>query len=248
MKHRIIPTILTDGTTVVKGENFNNWRTVGSAEATARLYAARDVDELIFLDVNASKKNRSVSLDLVRRFSEILQVPFGIGGGISSIEFATELLRAGAEKVLLGEVASINPRLVSQIAEKFGSQAVTVSIDLCGSENLSFRNCDERFQECNALEFALFQQQMGAGEILLNSIVHDGLRAGMDLKRIQLFSESLSIPLVASSGAGSIEDFASALSAGASAVAAGAIFQFSELTPGDVREGLRNLGFGMRRI
>lgn len=247
MKNRVIPTILTDGNTVVKGERFNNWRTVGSAEATARLYAARDVDELIFLDVNASSNGRSISSEMVCRFAEILKVPFGVGGGINSIEIATRLLRAGAEKVILGQAAVSNPALITQIATKFGSQAVTVSIDLEGPANIASRsNTDLGFSSSTGLEHAERVISLGAGEVLLQSKALDGLRTGMDLQNIAEFSASLSVPLIASSGAGKVEDFAQALRAGASAVAAGAIFQFTEITPGEIRESLRELGFPVR--
>lgn len=247
MKNRIIPTILTDGNTVVKGEKFNNWRTVGSAEATARLYAARDVDELIFLDVNASRYGRSISSEMVSRFADILMVPFGVGGGINSLETATKLLRAGAEKVILGEAAISNPSLITQIATKFGSQAVTVSIDLEGPENIFFRTSSSlELNSSTGLDHAQRVLSMGAGEILLQSRRHDGLRLGMDMQNIELFSANLTAPLIASSGAGNIEDFAGALRVGASAVAAGAIFQFTEITPGEVRESLRELGFSVR--
>lgn len=249
MKHRVIPVVLTDGTTVVKGEKFVNWRTVGSAEAAARLYAARDVDELIFLDVNATRKLRNIEISLIQKFADILQIPFGVGGGINSLSLATRIIQAGAEKLILGDVAYSNPSLISQIATKFGSQAVTVSIDMCGHEN-QFIKVSSRSDpiKVNPLKYALELQELGAGEILLNSVNHDGLRMGMDLENIRAFSDALKIPVIASSGAGSISDFALALNAGASGVAAGAIFQFSEVTPGDVRRELNKQGFKVRSL
>ena len=127
MKIRIIPTILTDGLTVVKGEKFDNWRTVGSAEATARLYASRDVDELLFLDVNARSRNSMIDKTLLTHFSNVLDVPFSVGGGINTLENAKFCFRFGAEKVVLGTAAIKNPKLITEIADVFGNQAVAVA-------------------------------------------------------------------------------------------------------------------------
>ena len=129
MKIRVIPTILTDGLTVVKGQKFDNWRTVGSAEATARLYASRDVDELLFLDVTARSRNSLIDKNLLTHFSNVLDVPFTVGGGISTLEDAKMCFRHGAEKVVLGTSALLYPELITEIADIFGSQAVIVSVD-----------------------------------------------------------------------------------------------------------------------
>jgi cyclase len=247
MKHRIIPIILTDGTTVVKGTNFNNWRTVGSAEAVAKLYASRDVDELILLDVNARSHGKHIEKNLVEIFAESLSVPFGVGGGIDTIETARELLKCGVEKVVLGTGAYVDFNLIKKISDEFGSQAVTVSVDLF--ENNTFQMCvnsGKNLIEKNALEFVEKVIENGAGEIILQSVSHDGLRKGMDLKSIEIFSNNFDIPIIASSGAGTLQDFELAIKAGASAVAAGAIFQFSQITPRDVRNYLSKQGIRVR--
>jgi cyclase len=247
MKHRIIPVILTDGTTVVKGSNFDNWRTVGSAAAVAQLYASRDVDELILLDVKARSHGKHIDKTLVQIFAELLCVPFGVGGGIDTIDTARELLTCGAEKVVLGTGAYLDLNLVKKIADEFGSQAVTVSIDVFENEKLKMCiNSGKKSLQDNALEFAEKLVENGAGEIILQSVNHDGMRRGMDLESIEKFSRRIDIPIIASSGAGTLQDFEFAIKAGASAVAAGAIFQFTHITPRDVRNYLDEKGIKVR--
>jgi cyclase len=248
MKFRIIPTILTDGTTVVKGTKFNNWRTVGSAEATARLYAARDVDEIIFLDVTARSKGKSIDLDLITKFSRQLRVPFSVGGGIDSVEIASQCLRNGAEKIVLGTAAFEKPELISQLSSTFGSQAVVVAVDIPQSNGDSIAiDSGRTIVEIAPRDFAAMAQERGAGEIIIQSVEKDGMQVGYDLQTIKKFAEFLTVPIIASSGAGSATDFAEAFYAGASGAAAGAIFQFTELTPSRVRRDLESLGIPVRR-
>ena len=249
MKVRIIPTILTDGLTVVKGKNFVNERTVGSAEATARLYSKRDVDELIFLDVKARLQNRMVNLDLISKFAELLDTPFGVGGGINSIDDARQCIRRGAEKVVLGTAALQNPKLISEIAEVFGSQAVVVSIDIADNvgKALGLKSATE-IVHTEALAFALKAQELGAGEILLQSVKHDGLMQGLNIDAIRTISEKIKIPLIASSGAGKPEDLLSAFANGAAGVAIGALFQFTQTTPKYLRDYLRSNGIKVREV
>ena len=198
MKIRVIPTILTDGLTVVKGEKFDNWRTVGSAEATARLYASRDVDELLFLDVTARSRGTIIDKNLLTHFSNVLDVPFTVGGGISTIDDAKLCFRFGAEKVVLGTSAIMNPRLITEIAETFGSQAVIVSVDFeQDTSNQIFGDSGKSDSNLNGLEFIETLERLGAGEILLQSIQRDGTLSGMDFKRIELVSALTKLPVIA---------------------------------------------------
>lgn len=249
MKFRVIPVILTDGTTVVKGTNFNNWRTVGSAEATSRLFSARDVDEIIFLDVGARTKGKSISIDLVRAFSDHLNIPFSVGGGIDSFETASLCLRNGAEKVVLGTSAFKNPELVTKLSETFGAQAVVATVDVVcyGSKNFAVNSGREVIYTEEAIDFALRLQVMGVGEIMLQCISQDGLQKGFDFSSLGQFTEALNVPVIISGGASGVEDFEKAYKMGASAAAAGAIFQFTQLTPKMVREELRIKGVPVRR-
>ena len=249
MKFRVIPVILTDGTTVVKGANFNNWRTVGSAEAISRLFSARDVDEIIFLDVGARTKGNSISIDLVRAFSDQLNIPFAVGGGIDSFETASLCLRNGAEKVVLGTSAFKNPELVTKLSETFGAQAVVVTIDIVsvGSETFAVNSGREIIHSESALDFALRLQEKGVGEIILQCISQDGLQSGFDFLSLEQFTEALQVPVIISSGASCVEDFEKAHRAGASGAAAGALFQFTQITPRMVREELRAQGVPVRR-
>ncbi len=249
MKIRVIPTILTDGLTVVKGEQFNNWRTVGTAEATARLYASRDVDELMFLDVTARSRNTMIDKNLLIHFSNVLDVPFTVGGGITTIEDAKLCFRYGAEKVVLGTSALLNPKLVTGVADIFGSQAVIVSVDF--KEDDSFRimgDSGKSDSNLNGIEFIEALEGLGAGEILLQSIQRDGTLSGMDFKRIELVTSLTNLPVIASGGAASLSHFHQAVLSGASAVAAGALFQFTHVTPRQVGTFLSEQGISTRVI
>lgn len=247
MKIRIIPTILTDGVTVVKGRNFDNWRTVGNAQATARLFGARDVDELMFLDVNARKKDSCISQDLISYFSEVLDIPFSVGGGISTIEQAHDCMRRGAEKIVLGTSAYEDLGLIRQIASEFGSQAVTVAIDIANDVSLSIRtHSGTKVVEMTACEFAELAVENGAGELLIQSISRDGTLDGFSPMGVTEISKLVNVPIVASGGIKSAEDAYFAVKTGASAVAIGALFQFTQNTPASIANKLSALGIPVR--
>lgn len=249
MKIRIIPTILTDGLTVVKGEKFDNWRTVGSAEATARLYASRDVDELLFLDVNARSRNSMIDRTLLTHFSNVLDVPFSVGGGINTLEDAKYCFRFGAEKVVLGTSAIENPKLITEIADVFGNQAVIVSMDFKNDSSNGIRiKSGTVDSDVKSLEFVENLSALGAGEILLQSVQRDGTLSGMDFNRITQVSNLTTLPVIASGGASSLNDFQNAVLCGASAVAAGAIFQFTQTTPTQVRTYLSEQQISVRNV
>lgn len=247
MKVRVIPTILTDGLTVVKGEKFNNWRTVGTAEATARLYASRDVDELMFLDVFARSRNTTLDINLLKHFTNVLDVPFSVGGGINTLEEAKSCFRHGAEKIVLGTSAVLYPHLITEIADVFGNQAVIVAIDFESetSERILVKSGKVR-GEIDALEFIKELENRGAGEILLQSVERDGSLGGMDFDRITQVCSITRLPVIASGGAASLEDCLKAVSSGASAVAAGALFQFTQTTPRQIRGYLSEHGISTR--
>jgi cyclase len=249
MKTRVIPTILTDGLTVVKGEKFDNWRTVGSAEATARLYASRDVDELLFLDVKARSRNSLIDKSLLTHFSNVLDIPFSVGGGINTLEDAKFCFRFGAEKVVLGTSAIMNPCLITSIADVFGSQAVIVSVDFESDVGNGILIKSGSLQsEVNSLHFIESLADLGAGEILVQSVQRDGTLSGMDFNRISQVSRLTTLPVIASGGAGSLNDFHQAVLSGASAVAAGAIFQFTQITPRQVHRHLSDQDIEVRVI
>jgi cyclase len=248
MKIRIIPTILTDGLTVVKGEKFDNWRTVGSAEATARLNAKRDLDELLFLDVKSRSRNSMIDLTLLAHFSDVLDIPFSVGGGINSLEDAKKCFKFGAEKVVLGTAAIKNPKIISEIADVFGNQAIIVSVDFeCDDSNRVLINSGTTESDLDGMEFIAKLADLGAGEVLVQSVQRDGTLIGMDLQRITHVSRVTTLPVIASGGAGSLDDFHQAVLAGASAVAAGAVFQFTQITPTQVRAYLSESGIPTRK-
>jgi len=248
-KIRIIPTLLSDGSTLVKGELFNNWRSVGNTQAAARLFSNRDVDELMLLDVVATRESRSISLNTIEEFAEILAIPFSVGGGISNLEDARNCLKAGAEKVVIGTAAFRNPSLITKLADEFGSQAVVVSIDIAeGADNQIAICSGTEIREVRFPQILDKFQKIGVGEILLQSIAHDGKMSGMNLAAIKKVCDLTILPVIASSGAGAQEDFLDAIKCGASAVAAGAVFQFTELTPRIVRDYLEQNGVPVRRV
>ncbi len=249
VKVRVIPTILTDGLTVVKGEKFDNWRTVGSAEATAGLYASRGVDELLFLDVRARARNSIIDKTLLTHFSNVLDIPFSVGGGINTLEDAKACFRFGAEKVVLGTAAIVNPNLITEIADVFGNQAVVVALDFESDVSNQLRIESGASQtEIPSLELIENLATLGAGEVLVQSVQRDGTLSGMDFNRIAQVSRLTSLPVIASGGAASLRDFHEAVLNGASAVAAGAIFQFTQITPKQVRQYLSNQNIKVRIV
>lgn len=246
-KIRIIPTLLSDGKTLVKGEKFESWRSVGSLNAAARLFGMRDVDELMYLDVAATRENRSVSLSLIEDFASNLSIPFSVGGGIDSVDVAERYLRAGAEKIVIGTCAVSDPKLISTISNKFGSQAVVVSLDILDSKNgvVAFKSGTETIR-LDLPKHVKFLEDLGTGELLVQSVLRDGTMIGMDSDTITQIASNTTIPVIASGGASCLLDFKKIIDSGASAVAAGAIFQFTQLTPRGVSKYLKDNGYQVR--
>jgi len=247
VKFRVIPTVLTDGLSQVKGSKFNNWRTVGSVMQAVRVHSLRDVDELVLLDVNASSQGRTISPSLVSKISASLRIPLTVGGGISSIENVEILLGAGADKVVLGTSVVNNMPLVSELSSVFGSQAIVCSVDSegPGMERIGIFS-GKQLVELSPESHAVQLEEAGAGELLVQSIFHDGELEGMDYELLDRIASLVSVPIIFSSGARGPEDFYQAFSAGASAVCAGALFQFTEVTPDLIRESLIKRGVPCR--
>ena len=249
MKIRIIPTILSDGSTVVKGKNFDNWRTVGNAFAVARLFGARQVDELLLLDVKAREKNRIISEQLINDFAENLNIPFSVGGGINTLSDASKCFRAGAEKIVLGTSSITNPNLITEIADVFGNQAIIVAIDFHRtSGNEIVINSGTKAIEFDVFKFISGLDKLGAGEILIQSVEREGTLAGPDLNKIEMVSALTDLPLIVSGGISNGQDAVNAINCGASALAIGALFQFTKTTPRDLHNHLIGAGINVRKI
>lgn len=217
---RIIPTMLVRGRTLVKGERFNSWRSIGHAAQAARIHAARGVDELCILDISATAEGRGPDLDLVRELSEGCFIPITVGGGVRSIDHINALLRAGADKVCIGAAAREDLTIVDVASDRFGRQAIVVSLDV-GAEDWSHHQA----RNAQVLESA------GCGEILLQDMDRDGTMQGYDLDLIREVSAAVNIPVIASGGCRDYADMLAAFKAGADACAAGALFSFTEATP-----------------
>jgi cyclase len=246
VKFRVIPTVLTDGQSQVKGEGFVNWRTVGSVIQAVKVHSTRDVDELVLLDVRASAENRLLSKFIVNQVAQFLRVPLTVGGGIKSVADAGELLFAGADKVVIGTAAVTQPGLIAELASVFGSQAVVCSVDAQGNSGPALIACGTKQQGLAPQHLATYFQEQGAGEILLQDIERDGRQQGMNLELFRSVIQSVSIPVIGSSGAGGAQDFYEAFQTGVSAVAAGALFQFTENTPSTVKSFLKGKGVVVR--
>lgn len=242
-KIRVIPSILTDGMSQVKGERFDNWRTVGSVQAAIQLFQSRDVDEILLLDVRATSEQRFVDLELVRAIAGILRVPLAVGGGVTSVEQISDLLRAGADRVVIGSAWYTKPELISEAAAMFGSQAIICTVD-CSEPNrlarVAWGTTDSAVSAASRLE------ALGAGELLLQNTSRDGVMEGMDLASIEAVSSIVGLPVIAGSGAGTPQDALAALQVGASAVAIGAMFQFTPVTPSQVKEHIASQGLDVR--
>lgn len=247
---RIIPCLdVKDGRTV-KGVNFVDLRDVGDAVELGQYYARSGADELVYLDISASREGRATFTRLVERISDGINIPFTVGGGISSLEDAARLLDAGADKISINSAAIANPALIDQIATRYGSQFVVVAIDArCGEDGVwrVTTHGGSRETDKELFSWAKEAEQRGAGEILFTSMNHDGTRQGYPCDTFARMSEELSIPIIASGGAGSVQDIAEVLTVGkADAALAASIFHFGEITVGELKSELKKLDICVR--
>ena len=246
---RIIPCLdVKDGRTV-KGVNFVGLRDVGDAVELGEMYARQGADELVYLDISATVEGRSTFVNLVSRISERINIPFTVGGGISSLDDAARLLDAGADKISVNSAAVRNPGLIDEIAGKYGSQFVVLAIDAksVGDQWLITTHGGRQLTERELFAWTLEGQARGAGEILLTSMDHDGTKSGYPCELFAQLSDHLSIPIIASGGAGSAEDIAAVLSDGrADAALAASIFHFGEMTVGQLKSRLHEMNIHVR--
>ena len=248
---RIIPCLDVNNGRVVKGTNFVNLRDAGDPVEVGREYDKAGADELVFLDITASSDARAIKADMVRRVAETVFIPFTVGGGIRTVEDFKMILREGADKVAVNSAAIMNPKLISEAADKFGSQCVVVAIDAKrradGKGWNIFKNGGRVDMGMDAVEWAIRAEKLGAGEILLTSMDGDGTKEGYDIALTKAVAESVSIPVIASGGAGKLEHFHEALvEAKAEAVLAASLFHYKELEIRQVKEYLREQGVSVR--
>lgn len=248
---RVIPCLDVKDGRVVKGINFVNLRDAGDPAEVAAAYSAEGADEVVFLDINASADNRATQLEWVREVASKVFIPFTVGGGIRTVEDFRAILREGADKIAINSAAIMNPQLISDGAEKFGSQCVVVAIDAKrradGSGWNIYKNGGRIDMGMDAVEWAVRAEQLGAGEILLTSMDGDGTKAGYDLALTKAVADAVSIPVIASGGAGKLEHFYDALvDAGAEAVLAASLFHYKELEIRQVKQYLRDRGVSVR--
>jgi len=249
---RIIPCLDVNGGRVVKGVNFVNLIDAGDPVEIAAAYDKAGADELVFLDITASSDNRGTVVDMVRRVAEKVFIPFTVGGGIRTVEDFKVLLREGADKISINSSAINTPELISNAADRFGSQCVVVAIDARRREDGSgwnvYKNGGRIDTGLDAIEWAMKADEMGAGEILLTSMDCDGTKAGYDIELTRLISQNVSIPVIASGGAGTKEHFYDALTNGcADAALAASLFHFKELEIMDLKKYLAERGVSVRR-
>jgi len=248
---RIIPCLDVNNNRVVKGINFVNLRDAGDPVEVAKAYNKAGADELVFLDITASSDNRGTVVDMVRRVAEQVFIPFTVGGGIRTVEDFRTLLREGADKISVNSAAIMNPQLISDAADKFGSQCVVVAIDAKrrpdGSGWNIYKNGGRVDMGIDAVEWAMKADSLGAGEILLTSMDCDGAKEGYDIELTRIISENVSVPVIASGGAGNMEHFYDALTEGkADAALAASLFHYKELEIMDLKRYLRDKDVAVR--
>ncbi len=252
---RVIPCLDVDAGRVVKGVNFTGLRDAGDPVELAKTYDAEGADELTFLDISASHQGRATTLEIVSRTAEQVFIPLTVGGGVSSAEDVDTLLRAGADKVAVNTAAIRRPELIAEIADRFGSQVLVLSVDArrtpadqppteSGFEVTTHGG--RRSAGFDAIEWARQGAELGAGEILLNSMDADGTRDGFDLELVARARSAVDIPVIASGGAGAVEHFAPAVDAGADAVLAASVFHFGTMRIAEVKHALAEAGHPVR--
>lgn len=249
---RIIPCLDVNNARVVKGVNFVDLRDAGDPVAVGAVYDKAGADELVFLDITASSDARAIKLEMVRKVAEKVFIPFTVGGGIRTVDDFKMILREGADKVAVNSAAIMNPELISEAALKFGRQCVVVAIDAKrradGSGWNIYKNGGRVDMGIDAVEWAMKADKLGAGEILLTSMDCDGTKDGYDIELTKMVSENVSVPVIASGGAGNKEHFYEALTEGkADAALAASLFHFKELEIMDVKNYLADKGVSVRR-
>jgi cyclase len=252
---RVIPCLDVDAGRVVKGVNFENLREAGDPVELARRYEAQGADELTFLDITASSGDRETTYDVVRRTADCVFIPLTVGGGVRSVDDVDRLLRCGADKVGVNTAAIARPRLISEIAERFGRQVLVLSLDARRVPAGSARTPSgfevtthggRRSAGIDALDWVRHAAEFGAGEILLNSMDADGTRTGFDLELIRAVRAQVGVPVIASGGAGTAAHFPPAVTAGADAVLAASVLHFGLLTVGDIKAALHDAHIEVR--
>jgi cyclase len=248
---RVIPCLDVDAGRVVKGVNFADLVDAGDPVELAAAYDAEGADELTFLDVTASSSDRETTFDVVRRTAEQVFIPLTVGGGVRAVDDINRLLRAGADKVSINTAAILRPELLHEASQRFGAQCIVLSVDARrgGGTASGFEvttHGGRKGTGIDAVEWAARGQELGVGEILLNSMDADGTKAGFDIDLIQRVRGVVDVPLIASGGAGDVDHFAPAVDAGADAVLAASVFHFGQLRIGEVKDAMRAKGIEVR--
>jgi cyclase len=252
LSKRIIPTLLCRGRNLYKGKQFKSWRSVGLVMQAVKVHQARGVDELILMDISATREKRGPDLSLVRELGDCCFTPLTVGGGVTKLQDVESLLRAGADKVAIcSGIWGFGNTLLDQCVARFGGQAIVAVVEyhemgFIGRPTTSI-DCGRSQSYASPLDTAKDYAQRGAGEILLSSVARDGMMEGYDLKTIREVSQLVSVPLIASGGCGSYEHALAAIKAGADAVATGAMLQFTDATPAGMAEFLHDKGVEVRR-
>jgi len=247
---RVIPCLDVAAGRVVKGINFQGLRDIGDPVELASRYYQEGADEVTFLDVHASSENRKTMLDVVTKCAEQVFIPLTVGGGISSLADVTSLLAAGADKVSVGSAGLANPALLEEIVREHGSQVLVISLDLKRASRPSgfgvTSHGGKNLTDLDALQWIRQVEELGAGELLVNSIDTDGTKSGFDLELIELIKSQSSLPVIASGGAGKLDDFVDAAHAGADAVLAASVFHEGEISISEVKRGLNKASIEVR--
>ena len=249
LKTRVIPTLLLKGHGLVKGKGFDSWRRIGSAMPAVKVYNRRDVDELVLFDIAATPESRGPDIAEIRALAAECFVPFSVGGGVRKLSDFEDLLRAGADKVCVNSAAYEEPTLILDAAQRFGSQCVVAAVDVrrnSAGDYECVRRCGATPTGITVVDWVARAEDLGAGEVIVTSIERDGTLEGYDLELIRLVAGRVSIPVVAAGGAGTYDHAYEAVCAGANAVAAGAMFSFTEQTPLEMKQFLASRGVATR--
>jgi cyclase len=248
LKHRVIPIVLLDGYSVLKTVQFSTRRNLGNPITVARIYNTRNVDELILLDIDASKHGEKIDAFTVSEVASECFMPLTVGGGLRACKDIADVLAKGADKVAVNSMALENPEFVRQASRNFGAQCIVVSIDVKKDEKNRHRihSHSGRSSKYSVLDWAKKLEELEAGELLLNSVDHDGMMDGYDLELIEMIADNVSIPIIAAGGLGTPTDAVNAVKHGAAAIAAASVFHFTDYTPDSVKEAMFDNGLPVR--